>query len=245
MRKLVLFLFLATVGCSGKPATDGKSDAVGNVPIPAQSEPVSIYTLWNTYAENEVKAASLYGKGPVIFQGNVAKVAIDDGKPCLLFITAPATGNLTGPRQFIRYPTLDDYAAGVVAYLSSESVKESGELKADDAIRFTGQVKGARRDPRAYQGLVVVIEGCVLETGAERRAREAAKKRDKAPPEEKRAEPPKPTFEDEQRAFELLKKARAIARDSPATCIETCDEILQKYPGTKAAAEAAALRKKF
>jgi hypothetical protein len=145
VRTLLLPCLLVAIaaGCSGEPAppTAGSTGTpAADVKYPA----VNAGTLLDAYLDNVVAADQKYRDKPLAVRGTVGRI---DREGLGLDVVANDAGNFTPSVECRFHPTRRDELAGV---------------KKGASVTVVGTCTGSREDRRAWQKVVVTVDGCRL-----------------------------------------------------------------------------------
>jgi hypothetical protein len=145
VRTLLLPCLLVAIaaGCSGEPAppTAGSTGTpAADVKYPA----VNAGTLLDAYLDNVVAADQKYRDKPLAVRGTVGRI---DREGLGLDVVANDAGNFPPSVECRFHPTRRDELAGV---------------KKGASVTVVGTCTGSREDRRAWQKVVVTVDGCRL-----------------------------------------------------------------------------------
>jgi hypothetical protein len=147
MRTLLLCCLALVAGCSGKPdpSPDGTGGPSGTSGSPAPYPEVAAVTLFDAFHDNVVAADQKYRNKPLAVKGTVGRI---DREGLGFDVVADGTYHGYPPSVECRFhPTRRDELAGV---------------KKGASVTVVGTCTGSREDSRAWQKVIVTVDGCRL-----------------------------------------------------------------------------------
>jgi hypothetical protein len=145
MRFLVALCLFTIVGCSGGPDPAAPSSTSTTAPAPKGTYPqATSRDLFNAYEANVVAADQKYKGKPLVLKGLVD--AIDrDGLG--MSIVANDSGS---------------YPPSIECRFHDSTREQLASVKKGQTVTVVGTVTGSRQDARAWQKVVVTLDGCRL-----------------------------------------------------------------------------------